>query len=162
LGFVGGKQGDLTYERFLDFLEGDDKDKFSNLKKENYPIEKIHHEWHNLFAHINKNNLPDFMEEYFLNLKGNPIRKDQLDHFYRDMSLYHHPNILMNNLEREFKDQSHLFRCFTLLYACAVALIKFSIDEIIKKPELNFSENFYKKINELIKELYLERKNDRR
>ncbi len=156
LGFVGGKQGNLNYDRFLDFLENkNEKNKFLTIKNEGYPPEKIHRIWHDLFPSINENSLPDFMEKYFVNLSGNSIKKFQLDRFYRDMSLYHHPNIVMDNLEREFNDKSHIFRCFTLMLTCAISLIKFSMEETIKeKQEINFSENFYKKVNELVKKLY--------
>ena len=95
------------------------------------------------------------MEEYHLNMKGNPLKKHQIDLFYKDMSLYHHPNILITlKLEREVKDKSHLFRCFTLMSLFAIALIKFSTEKIIKKSEKEFIEDINKKINELIHKLY--------
>ncbi len=161
LGFVGGKQGNLNYDNFLNFLDNQKaKPKFIKLKENGYSIKEIHKLWHELFSPINENSLPSLIEEYFINLKGNFINKSQLDLFYRDMSLYHHPNILIiNNLETELINKSHIFRCFTLMSACAISLIKFSVKEIIKKPEIDFSEDFYRKINELIKKLYLEGKN---
>jgi len=161
LGFVGGTQGNLNYDGFLSFLgDANEKSKFSLLKSEGYLPKKIHKEWHNLFAPVNENSLPNFMEKYFLNLKGNSIKRSQLDRFYRDMSLYHHPNIIIDSLEREFNDKSHIFRCFTLMSVCAINLIKFSAEEIIKKPKINFPEDFYKKIDELIKRAYGGRKNE--
>lgn len=154
IGLVGGKQGSLNYETFLSILEDtNEKNKFLTLKNEGYPPDKIHKTWHKLFPTVNET-LPSFMEEYFVNLNGNYIKRSQLNQLFRDMSLYHHPNIIMGDLEREFKDKSHIFRCFALISVCAMSLIKFSAKGIIKKPEINFSEEFDKKINELIKGSY--------
>lgn len=159
LGFVGGKQGNLNYDNFLNFLKNQkDKSKFIELKKKGYPIKKVHELWHELFPNINEDNLPSFIEKYFINLKENFINKSQLDLFYKDMSLYHHPNILITtNLEIELNNKSHIFRCFTLMSVYAISLIKFSAEEIIIKPEINLSEDFHKKVNELIRKLYGER-----
>lgn len=162
LGFVGGKQRDLNYDDFLDILDDPKKKtKFLELKKGGYPIKKIHNEWHHLFPSVSEDCLPSFMEKYFLNMGGNFIKKSQLDHFYRDMSLYHHPSILMNKLEEELSDRSHLFRCFALISFCGMSLIKFTTEEIIDNPTPDFIEELNKKINLLFKKLYLERKNQK-
>ncbi len=156
LGFVGGKQGNLNYDNFLYFLEDTNKkNKFLVLKKEGYPSIKIHREWHNLFPSVSESNLPDFIEKYYLTLKGNSIKKLQLEMFFRDMSLYHHPNLIMSKLGKEFEDKSHMFRCFALLSICGMSLIRFSLEEVINIPEPKLIEELNNKINVLFKKLYL-------
>lgn len=157
LGSLGGKQGNLDYDNFLDFLEdGDEKSKFTGLKKKGYPKKEFHRISHELFHSVSENNLPQSIEKYFLNLKGNFISKSQLCDLYRDMSLYHHPNIIMNKLGEEFDDKFHIFRCFTLISVCGISLIKSSTEEIIKEPERDLNEEFNKKINELIKRAFVD------
>ncbi len=159
LGFLGGKEGDLEYPDFLEFLQNRmDKKKFSNLKEKGYPKRSFHIEWDNLFARVNESKIPEIIEKYFSNMKGNPIRKNQIDCFYKDMSLYHHPNLFITSkVEEELKDKSHLFRCFALISLFGIGLIKFSIEEILNNPEPKFIEELNKKINILIKKLYLKR-----
>jgi hypothetical protein len=153
LGFVGGKQGNLTYEGFLNYLDDNEKNEFSALKNEGYPPIKIHTNWYNLLAHVNNKSLI-FIEKHFIMLNGESIKASQLIHFYKDMSLYHHPNLIMNNLENEFINKSHIFRCLSLMSICALSLIKFYLEELVKRPEMNFSEEFYRKLNELLMGLH--------
>jgi len=159
LGFVGGEQGNLNYDNFLNFLDDSKKkSKFFELKEKGYLAKDVHRLWHKLFPDMSEDNMPKFIEGAFINVKGNPIGKSQLDLFYRDMSLYHHPNIIMENLEREFKDKSHIFRCFSLISMCGMSVIKFLTNKVIKQPEKNFDEKFYRKVNELINKLHGEKK----
>jgi hypothetical protein len=153
LGFLGGKQGNLDYNDFLDILNNHKKkSKFLELKNNGYPKKEFHKIWHNLFPPINENRLPDIIEKYYLTLKGNSIKKLQLEMFFRDMSLYHHPNLIMNNLEKEFKDKSHMFRCFALLSICGMSLIRCSIEKKFCKIEKKKIKELNKKINSLFQE----------
>jgi hypothetical protein len=160
LGILGGKQGNLNYDSFLTLLiNSKEKNQFEDLKKKGYPIKEIHKRWHNLFPPISEDSLPNVVEEYFLTMENNPIKKEQLDIFFRHMSLYHHPSLMINNLDRESKDQSHVFRCFSLISICGLSLIRFSTS----KEEINKDSEFIKlnqKVNELIKKLNLDRKNE--
>jgi hypothetical protein len=154
LGFVGGKQRNLEYDKFLELLQNPKtKFRFLKLKNDGYPVKKIHKEFHNLFPAISEDCLPSFIEKYFLNTRGNSINKKQLDMFYRNMSFYHHPSILMNKIDYEFEDKSHLFRCFTLISFCGMGLIKYSTEKLLKDSEDSF-DNLNKKISNLIKKLY--------
>jgi len=110
---------------------------------------------HNLFPPISEDRLPEEIKQYFLNMNLNSIKKEQLDLFFRDMSLYHHPSIMINNLEKEFKDKSHVFRCFALISLCGLSLIRFSIDKIQYTPKDISIKELNEKVNELIKKLYL-------
>ena len=154
IGFVGGKQKDLEYDNFLELLLNQKtKAKFLTLKDEGYPKKKIHDEIHNLFPAINEKNLPSFIERYFLNVRGDFIKKEKLDMLYRDMSFYHHPSLLMNKIDYEFEDKSHLFRCFILISLCGMSLIKYASDEIIKNSGNSF-DDLTESVNSLIKGLY--------
>jgi hypothetical protein len=161
IGFVGGKMGNLDYQKFLDIMdESSGKNNFSKLKEDNYPHEKIHKIWHELFPNINENNLPEFIEKYFLTFKGNSIKKSQLDGFFRDMSLYHHPSIALNNLEKEFAEKSHLFRCFALISISGLSLIRFAEEELVNDQKLNLSEGLNNKIFEMFKQLFMVKANE--
>lgn len=148
LGFLGGKEGNLNYNDFLDILNNSKKkSKFLELKNNGYPKKEFHKIWHKLFPPINEDRLPDIIVRYYSTLKENPIKKLQLEMFFRDMSLYHHPSLIMNELENEFKDKSHVFRCFALLYICGMSLIRFSIEKgICKKEKI---EELNEKVNNL-------------
>ena len=74
--------------------------------------------------------------------------------FFRDMSLYHHPNIIINNLDREFNDKSHIFRCFASLSICGLSLLRFSAEKSIDKAKQEFIINLNKQVNELIIKLH--------
>ena len=154
LGFLDGKQENLTYDNFLTFLNELEKKDFLKIKEENYPKRKIHQIWHKLFPSINEVEIPDFIEKYFLTIKENPIKKIQLEMFFRDMSLYHHPNLIINKLDREFKDKSHIFRCFALLSISGMSLIRFSTEKLKDKTKQEFIINLNKQVNELIVKLY--------
>jgi hypothetical protein len=153
LGLLGGKQGDLNYDSFLKLIPKE-KNKFEELKVKGYPIKEFHKLMHNLFPPISEDRLPEEIKEYFLNMNLNSIKKEQLDLFFRDMSLYHHPSIMINNLEREFENKSHVFRCFALISLCGLSLIRFSIDKTQYVSKEGFIEELNKKVNELIKKLY--------
>lgn len=156
LGFIGGKQGNLKYEDFLESLDNKrDKVEFLKIKEKGYPIEKIHQKWYKLFGLItNKETIPDIIENYLLNIKGNSIKKEQLIIFYRDMSLYHHPNIIIKEtLQRDFNNKSHIFRCFTLISIFGLGMIKFSVEKTIKKEKISLFD-FYKRVGLLMKKLH--------
>lgn len=156
LGFVGGKEENLSYDNLLNLLESDEeKVKFEALKNKGFPKKEFHKILHKLFPPISENSLPNILEKYFLNLKNNSIKKNQLDMFYRDMSFYHHPSLAINNLEKEFKDKSHIFRCFALISVCGISLIGFSAEKQEYGLGENFIENLNKKLNNLFKNLYL-------
>jgi hypothetical protein len=154
LGLLGGKQGDLNYDSFLKLIITG-KNKFEELKNKGYPIKEAHKLMHNLFPPISEDRLPEEIKKYFLTMNLNSIKKEQLDLFFRDMSLYHHPSIMINNLEREFENKSHIFRCFALISLCGLSLIRFSIDNLQYIPKDDSIEELNKKVNELIKKLYL-------
>lgn len=150
LGFLGGKHSNLNYDNFLNLLiNSNELEKFSKLKEESYPVKKIHKIWHDLFPSISEENMPDFIKNYYLTLKGNSIKKSQIDIFFRHMSLYHHPNLIINNLEKEDRDKSHIFRCFALLSICGLAIIKFSNERKIYSIKKETIEELNKKVNNL-------------
>lgn len=159
LGFVGGKRGNLNYDNFLRLMDNPkEQNNFSEIKKEGYPIKKIHNIWYHLFPKINENELPNLVEKYFLTIKGNSIKKSQLEMFFKDMSLYHHPNIVLDKLESEFNDKSHIFRGFALISMCGISLIRFSYENNLYKGDKDSIEKLNDKINKLFSDLYLKRK----
>ncbi len=154
LGFLGGKFENLDYDKLLSLLEASsERVKFVKLREVGYPKKKAHDLLHHLFPLLN-DNLPDFVEKYYLNLKGNLIRKSNLSSFFRDMCFYHHPSLIINQLEREFDDKSHIFRCFALLSICGICLIRFSIESGISSKEEKFLEDLNEKILNLLGSLY--------
>jgi len=154
LGFLDGKQGNLTYDHFLTSLNELEKKDFLKIKEEGYPKRKIHQIWHEIFPPINEGKIPDLIEKYFLTIKENSIKKIQLEMLFRDMSLYHHPNLIINNLDREFKDKSHIFRCFALLSICGMSLLRFSTEYSKDKVKQEVITNLNKQVNELIVKLH--------
>ena len=157
LGFLGGEYANMKYDKFLELLDNpDEKTNFSQLKEKGYPIKKIHKIWHNLFPAINEENMPQEIINYFLTIKGNSIDKSKIEMFFRDMSLYHHPNLIMDQLERESEDKSHVFRCFALVSLSGLAIIKSYKEKNISETEEEFFQSLnnkmievYKKINEI-------------
>jgi hypothetical protein len=155
LGFLGGKEGNLDYSDFLELIQNrTDKQKFLELKEKGYPSKNFHIRWNDLFEPVSEDKIPDSIERYLLNMNGNPIKKIQVDRFYKDMSLYHHPNLTITpKVEKEFEDKSHLFRCFALISFFGISLIKFSTEEILKNPDEEFMKGINKKVNPIILKL---------
>lgn len=155
LGFSKNTAKDLDYDFFINLIKDrTKKQKFLDLKKDNFPSEFYNRTWHELFPAITKCNLPSEIEKYFFNLDGKNLTKKQISDFFGDMSLYHHPNILtINSLNMEKGDRSHLFRCFALMYISSKNLIRFFANEIIKIPEKDMSKDFTSRANQLFKEL---------
>ena len=156
LGFSKEKVRNLDYDFFMNLLkDSTQKQKFLDLKTKGFPSKEFNKTWHELFSAITEDNLPKRIEKYFLNMHDKFLTKEQISNFWGDMSLYHHPNILtINSLVIERGDKSHIFRCFSLMTLCARSLIHLFTKEIIKMPEEDFTEEFNKKINNLIEELH--------
>lgn len=148
LGILGGKNGNLDYEEILKLLDSpSEKSKFSNLKLQGYPIKEFHKQQHFLFPSVNEENLPSSVYNRFKNIQGNPVAISKIEQFCRDMSLYHHPTIIIpGQIEVETKDKSHLFRSFALIQMCGLSLIEFLISEILEDLSKKLDENFFKKL----------------
>jgi len=154
LGFLEGKFENLDYDNLLSLLKTPNaRTKFLGLKNEGYPKKKAHMFLHRLFPPLN-DDLPDFVEKYYLNLNGNLIKKSNLSSFFKDMCFYHHPSLMINQLEREFEDKSHIFRCFALLSICGICLIRFSIESGISSKKEEFIGELNKKISILFRGLH--------
>jgi hypothetical protein len=155
LGLLKGKLNNLSYEDFLNFLDEKEKLEFLELQKRGFPEDEFHKKLHTLFPSISKENLPTFIEDYFKSLKDISLNKEQLENFYKWLSLYHHPNILVIiNLEKELENKSHIFRCFALMACCGVNLINFLGSEILKNSDLIFTHDEKEKIAQLTKKAY--------
>ena len=155
LGFSKNTTKNLDYNFFINLIkDADKKQKFLELKKDNFPSEFYSKTWHELFSAITKSNLPNNIEKYFFNLGGKTLTKEQISNFFGDMSLYHHPNILtINSLNLEKEDKSHLFRCFALMYLSSKSLIRFFANDVIKEPSKVLSKDVENRVNNLIKNL---------
>jgi hypothetical protein len=155
IGFSKNVTKDLNYDFFINLIKDPDKkQKFLDLKKDNFPSEFYNKTWHELFSAINKSNLPNAIEKYFFNLEDKSLTKEQIANFFGDMSLYHHPNILtINSLTLEKEDKSHLFRCFALMYLSSKSLIRFFAKDIIQEPNKILSEDIENKVKNIIKSL---------
>jgi len=155
IGFSKNVTKYLNYDFFINLIKNQDKkQKFLDLKKDNFPSEFYNRIWHELFSAINKSNLPNTIEKYFFNLDDKNLTKEQIANFFGDMSLYHHPNIItINSLNMEKENKSHLFRCFALMYLSSKSLIRFFANEIIQEPDKILSEDIENKIKKIIKRL---------
>lgn len=155
IGFSKNITKDLNYDFFINLIKNPDKkQRLLDLKKDNFPSEYYNKTWHELFSAITKSNLPNAIEKYFFNLDGKTLTKEQIANFFGDMSLYHHPNILtINSLTLEKEDQSHLFRCFALMYLSSKSLIRFFAKDIIQEPNKILSEDIENKVKDIIKSL---------
>src|SRR3989338_3749301 len=155
LGFLGGNHSGMNYDNFVNLLnDSTEKNKFIEIKEEGYSFKRIHSIWYKIFPSLTEEDkIPSFIEEYFLTIKGNNIQIIQLERFFRDMSLYHHPNLIMNNLEREEKDKSHIFRCFALTSLCGLALLKYLNKKEINKIEGELFESLKEEQTKLYQEI---------
>lgn len=155
LGLLGGKNGNLDYDEFLKLLEDpSEKSKFLNLKLQGYPIKEFHRMQQSLFPSVNEANLPESVYNRFKNPQGNSVAISHIEGFCRDMSLYHHPTIIIpGQIEVELNDKSHLFRSFTLIQMCGLSLIEFLTSEILGDPSKRLGESFNQKQKEIFEKI---------
>lgn len=155
LGLLGGRNGNLDYDELLELLDDPSvKSEFLDLKLQGYPMGKFHKIQHFIFPSVNEANLPESVYNRFKNSQGNPVAISNIERFCRDMSLYHHPTIIIpGQIEIELNDKSHLFRSFALMQMCGVSLIEFLTSEILEDPSKGLDKNFNQKLKEAFEKI---------